>query len=187
MKTKYFYIEPMAFSGYDKLEHHELINLDLNLFSDFELIVNDWPLDFFFDNSFAYMVDERLYSIIIYSKISGVRFKKITKISKGPDFDIYPDDTILPSFREMEITGIPFQDDFGIFKLPIGDGYFREYLVASEKAVELLVLNNCIELRGEMIEEDPNDYFAKRRQKSINSLGSIVPRFEQRQFLKEWD
>ena len=179
----------LAKAGYDKLDNEELINLDINIFADFKLVVNDWPLDYFFANSFACIVDERLYSIISYQKISGVRFKKISYVEKGPDFDIYPEDTVLPHFREVVIVGTPFRDDFGIYKLSIEDGYFIEYLVVSEKAVKLLVLNNCIELSGEIIEGNPDDYFLKNREIALSSNASlpIFPRFEQKQFLKEWE
>jgi len=185
MSLKFYNIEPIAFEGRHKLESEELKKIDVNLYSDFELIVDDWPLDYFFEDTPAFIVDERLYSIISYKKISGVRFKKIAKITKGPNFVIYPDDTILASFREMEIIGTPFQDDFGIYKLPIEDGYFRKYLVASEKVVKVLVFNNCIELRGEYIEGDPHDYFVKCREIALSSNASlpIFSRFEQKQFL----
>ena len=146
-------------------------------------------LSYFFDDSFSCVVDERLYSMISYQKITGVQFKKIYYIEKGPNFVIYPEDTVLPNFREVVIIGTPFRDDFGIYKLPIEDGYFREYLVASEKAVKLLVLNNCIELRGAIIEGNPDDYFLKNREIALSSNASlpIFPRFEQKQFLKEWE
>ncbi len=189
MISKFYNIVPIAFEGFEKLESKDLSEIDTNLYSDFKLVLNDWPLDYFFDNSFSCIVDERLYSIINYQKISGIQFKKILYVEKGPDFDIYPEDTFLPNFREVVILGTPFQDDFGMFKLPIGDGYFREYLVASEKAVKLLVLNNCIELRGEIIEGSPQDYFVKCREISLSSNASLplFPRFEQKHFLKEWE
>ena len=82
MNSKFYNIIPMAFEGYDKLDNEELINLDINIFADFKLVVNDWPLDYFFANSFACIVDERLYSIISYQKIIGVRFKKISYVEK---------------------------------------------------------------------------------------------------------
>ncbi|MBK7808568.1 MAG: hypothetical protein IPJ51_20110 [Saprospiraceae bacterium] len=187
MNSKFYNIIPIAFEGYEKLDNEELMNFDVNTFADFKLVVNDWPLDYFFDNSFTFIVDERLYSIISYQKISGVRFKKISYVEKGPDFDIYPEDTVLPNFREVVIIGTPFRDDFGIYKLPIGDGYFIEYLVASEKGVKLLVLNNCIELRGEIIEGNPDNYFLKNREIALSSNASlpIFPRFEQKQFLRD--
>ena len=187
MNSRYFNIEPSAFDGYDKLEGKDLEKVDTNLYANFKLVVNDWPLDYFFDNSFSCIVDERLYSIISYQKITGVQFKKISYIEKGPNFVIYPEDTVLPNFREVVITGTPFKDDFGVYKLPIEDGYFIEYLVASEKAVKLLVLNNCIELRGEIIEGNSHDYFVKCREIALSSNASlpIFSRFEQKHFLKD--
>lgn len=180
----YYYIEPIAYEGYEKLEEEELNYINTEIFSNFNLVFNYWPLDNFFDNSFAIIVDERLYAILSYNKISGIKFKKIPKVFKGPNFTIYPEDVILPNYREVEIIGIPLIDDFGYYKLPISDGYFREYLVASENAVKLLVLNNCIELRGELIGQDLDKYFTERRKKDINSGTDNMPRFEQKQFSK---
>lgn len=67
-------------------------------------------------------------------------------ISSG-NFEKYPDDVILPAYRQLIVDGIAFKDDFGIYTTKNGIGF----LILSEKALKILLNRNCQNIRGEKI------------------------------------
>ncbi len=121
-------------------------------------------------------MDEIIYSELIYERLTGIKFKKIKHVKSSGNFEIYPDDVILPSYREMIVNGKPFNDDFGIYHLP--NNY--PFLVTSEKALKILLNRNCQNIMGEKIPFDIDLHIYFENVLAILSkvsLGSKFPYF----------
>ncbi|MBK8624858.1 MAG: hypothetical protein IPN86_04615 [Saprospiraceae bacterium] len=114
--NNYFFIDPCVINRVYTDETFK--DLDPNIWSEYVIDLDSWPLDNFTQGVRVYFVDEILYSILSRYQITGIKFKKINLITSSGNFEVYPNDVVLPSFREMVVTGIAKKDDFGIYSLP---------------------------------------------------------------------
>lgn len=146
--NKFFFIDPCIIS---RIYPNDTPNdLDQNIWSEYVIDLDSWPLDNFAQDVRVYFVDEILYSILSRYQITGIQFKKIKVITSSGNFEVYPKDVVLPSFREMLVTGIANKDDFGIYSLP--NNY--PFLVVSYKALKILLNKNCNNIQGEQIPDN---------------------------------
>ncbi len=120
------------------------------IYSELTIDLDEWPLDGFFTEVGRYFVDEIIYSELSYYKISGIIFKKIKNVISSGNFEKYPSDVVLPSYRQLLVNGSVFIDDFGIHLCKNGRGL----LVVSEKALRILLRRNCQNIMGEKIPID---------------------------------
>ena len=183
----YYYVVLRTISDFDNdttFENFQPINYGL----EFSYI----PLDDILEKDGKYFCTERLlYSVFIKTKgsnesfLSGVNIIGDVRVTANSNWqDLYKN--IAPEkFYEIEIMGQLFHDDLGILEMDVTHEivgkYKSKFLIVSERAVKILILNHCPYIQGIILKEYHNDIinhkdfiiFDNPKYRLINSIGII--------------
>ena len=115
-----------------------------------------WPADSLFMIWPLFFVDERLRSNLAYKKNTGIDFEKVTEISQGLNFaELYQGSKFPPFYWRLNISGIPFEDDFGLWN--------KSYLVVAEDTLKFLRDHHVTHAEADLIDIAPQKYFSSSR------------------------
>lgn len=183
----YYYLVLRTISDFDndtKFENFQPINYGLEF--------SYMPFDDILEKDGKYFCTERLvYSIFIKNKssneafLSGVNIIGGIRVTTNYNWqDLYGN--ISPeNFYEIEIIGQPFQDDLGILEVEIiheiVGKYKTKFLIGSERAVKILILNHCPFIQGIILNDYYNDIinhkdfiiFDNPKYRLINNIDNI--------------
>jgi hypothetical protein len=121
------------------------------------LEIDDWPADDLFDAWPIVVAAERLKGLMnSFGWSAKLKFKRLGKICTGANFKSNYPDALLPThYWQVDFSGIPGQDDFGIWE--------NKYLVVSERALSFLRDHHVIHAEADIINLKLVDYFESGR------------------------
>lgn len=113
--------------------------------------INDWPADDLFYSFPAFIVTERLKSLLTYWGFEKLKFHKIERINPGLNFNNNFPDTQLPRYWLVEFSGNPRETDLALWD--------KKYLVVSQKALDFLRGNRVLNAEADLLPDDIDEYF----------------------------
>jgi hypothetical protein len=147
----YYYLHVWALQG-----SANLIKSDSLKSHAMQLRIDAWPKDEIFLFTPFYFVTERLHSILACHNLTGIRFEKVSKLTKEANFKAnYPGAELPPFYWLAVIEGQILHDDFAIWD--------DKYLVVSQKALDLLRDNHVTHSEADEIEGELEAYFKSDR------------------------
>jgi hypothetical protein len=145
----FYHLHVQALIGFDR----DTINFSPIVLENVGLEIDSWPSDDIFAITPLFFVTERLRSIFVYEKFTGLRFDKVDRITQGANFlDNYPNTQLPPYYWQLTVDGNCMEDDFSLWQ--------GIYPIVSERCLECLRHNHVTRAESDLIDEPVEAYFS---------------------------
>jgi hypothetical protein len=172
---KYYFVLLNAFEGYDS---NTAFDSNYRAMGNFGIQISHFPIDDIMECDNKYFCSPRLFCSFFCDSSKSPAYKEIQFIREirmtGNANWIYNFPNIsIENWIQIGINGVPFKDDFGIYRTQLKHDvvgvYNDEFLIFSERVIKAFVLNHCSNILGLSVRLNDLEFLEGIRQKIVDN------------------